>query len=107
MAEEYDVFGYPKSDKSPKCGFCYPREQGTHGEIKREWADEWKQYISVCRKHSWNELQNLSDKELAKRTWHTWNSFSGRHEEKTESDADWLCRIMRLAIDRIAYAKTD
>lgn len=34
------------------CGFCYDREQGTHGEIKREWSDEWMMYIPVCRKHA-------------------------------------------------------
>lgn len=34
------------------CGFCYPREQGKHGEIKREWSQEWLQYIPVCRKHA-------------------------------------------------------
>lgn len=34
------------------CGFCYPREQGTHGEIKREWSPEWLMFIPVCRKHA-------------------------------------------------------
>ena len=35
-----------------KCGFCYPREQHTHGEVKREWSPEWRQFIPVCRKHA-------------------------------------------------------
>jgi len=35
-----------------KCGFCYDREQGKHGEIKREWSPEWNQFIPVCRKHA-------------------------------------------------------
>lgn len=35
-----------------ECGFCYPREQGTHGEVKREWSQEWLQFIPVCRMHS-------------------------------------------------------
>lgn len=38
--------------KELECGFCYLREQGTHGEIKREWSQEWMMYIAVCRKHS-------------------------------------------------------
>lgn len=35
-----------------KCGFCYDREQRTHGEIKREWFNDWVMMIPVCRKHS-------------------------------------------------------
>jgi len=35
-----------------ECGFCYPSEQGKHGEIKREWSDEFTQHIAVCRRHS-------------------------------------------------------
>lgn len=34
------------------CAFCYPREQGKHGEVKREWSQEWLQFIPVCRKHA-------------------------------------------------------
>jgi hypothetical protein len=34
------------------CGFCYENENGKHGEIKKEWFDELKQVIAVCRKHS-------------------------------------------------------
>lgn len=35
-----------------RCGFCYDREQGKNGEIKREWSQEWMTFIPVCRKHS-------------------------------------------------------
>lgn len=35
-----------------RCGFCYPREDGKHGEVKREWVPEWNMFINVCRKHS-------------------------------------------------------
>ena len=35
-----------------KCGYCFPREQHKHGEIKREWSPEWMQFIPVCRKHA-------------------------------------------------------
>jgi hypothetical protein len=34
------------------CAFCYSREQGKNGEIKREWSPEWLQFIPVCRKHA-------------------------------------------------------
>lgn len=34
------------------CAFCFPREQGTYGEIKREWSQEWLQFIPVCRLHA-------------------------------------------------------
>lgn len=37
---------------SLRCGFCYDREQGKHGDVKREWSPEWLQYIPVCRKHA-------------------------------------------------------
>lgn len=35
-----------------QCGFCYPREQGTHGPVKREWSIHWSLFIPVCPKHS-------------------------------------------------------
>jgi hypothetical protein len=35
-----------------RCGFCYDREQGKHGAIKREWCGEWNLFIPLCRKHS-------------------------------------------------------
>ena len=35
-----------------RCGFCFDREQGTHGEVKREWSPEWLMFIPVCRKHA-------------------------------------------------------
>ncbi len=35
-----------------RCGFCYDRENGKHGEIKREWSWEWLQFIPVCRLHA-------------------------------------------------------
>lgn len=40
-----------------KCGFCYDREQGTHGEIKREWSIEWTMFIPLCRQHSIQDNQ--------------------------------------------------
>ena len=40
-----------KSEKL-KCGFCYDREQGTHGEVLREWSTDWNMFISFCRDHS-------------------------------------------------------
>lgn len=40
------------NNETIKCGFCYDREQGKHGEIKREWSDEWMMFIPVCRKHA-------------------------------------------------------
>ena len=39
--------------KTHRCGFCYDREHGKNGEVKREWAQDWNQFIPVCRKHSW------------------------------------------------------
>lgn len=49
--EEYDAFGHPKDGKL-RCGFCYPREQFTHGEVKREWCEAFQMYIALCRKHA-------------------------------------------------------
>lgn len=46
-----DVFGHPKDGKL-RCGFCYPHEQFTHGEVKREWFTEFNQFVPLCRKHS-------------------------------------------------------
>ena len=34
------------------CGFCYPSEDGKHGEVKSEWLKEFNIFIPVCRKHS-------------------------------------------------------
>lgn len=34
------------------CAFCFSREQGKNGEIRREWSPEWLQFIQVCRKHA-------------------------------------------------------
>jgi len=39
------------------CGFCYEREQFTHGEVKREYSSEWGRMISVCRKHSFERVE--------------------------------------------------
>ena len=50
-ATEYDAFGYPK-DGRLRCGFCYPREQFQHGEIKSEWFECFRQFVPLCRKHS-------------------------------------------------------
>lgn len=41
-----------KINDTQTCAFCYPREQGTHGPVKREWSPEWEQFIPVCRKHA-------------------------------------------------------
>src|SRR3990167_5928949 len=41
-----------KHSEEGRCGFCYPREQGTHGEIKREWSPTWNMFINFCPKHS-------------------------------------------------------
>lgn len=41
-------------EKQTHCGFCFNREQGKHGEIKREWSQDWQQFIPVCRKHSFD-----------------------------------------------------
>lgn len=55
--------GHEMKDKHPNgygfgkegdCVLCYPREQGTHGPIVREWSSEWSMYIAVCTKHSFN-----------------------------------------------------
>lgn len=35
-----------------QCAFCFPREQGKHGEIKRQWSDDWRMFIPVCRAHA-------------------------------------------------------
>lgn len=48
---EFDAFGNPKDGKL-RCGFCYPREQFTHGEVKREWLADWSQYVPCCRVHA-------------------------------------------------------
>lgn len=48
-----NILGVPFSwEKQTVCVFCWDREQGTNGEIKREWSEEWKQHIPVCRKHA-------------------------------------------------------
>ena len=44
-----------KDKEKIKCGSCYEREQGTHGEVIKEWSEEWGFYIPVCRKHSLND----------------------------------------------------
>jgi hypothetical protein len=49
--EEYDAFGYPKDGKL-RCGFCYPREQFTHGEVKLELCEGWNAVVPMCRKHA-------------------------------------------------------
>lgn len=43
-----------------QCGFCYTREQGKNGEVKREWSEDFKQFIPVCKKHSWGGMVGLS-----------------------------------------------
>lgn len=35
-----------------RCVWCYDREQGTHGLVKREWDGNHMMYVSVCRLHS-------------------------------------------------------
>jgi hypothetical protein len=45
------------------CGFCHHSEQGTHGEIKREWSQEWLQFIPLCRKHSIEEDEQCQSSE--------------------------------------------
>jgi hypothetical protein len=35
-----------------RCGFCYPREHGLNGEVRREWSPTWNMFINFCRKHS-------------------------------------------------------
>lgn len=35
-----------------KCGFCLPAEQDKHGEVKKEWSQEWRMFIPLCRIHS-------------------------------------------------------
>jgi hypothetical protein len=35
-----------------RCGFCYPREHGKNGEVRREWSPTWNMFINFCRKHS-------------------------------------------------------
>lgn len=40
--------------KTGDCELCYAREQGTHGQVIREWSDDWQMYIAVCEKHSFN-----------------------------------------------------
>lgn len=47
-----------KDNSQMECGFCYPREQGTHGEIRREWSSEWMLFIPVCRLH---KIENRND----------------------------------------------
>ena len=49
-----------------RCGFCYDREQGKHGEIKREFSFEWMMMLTLCRKHS-IENDHLNDEKLGKR----------------------------------------
>ena len=34
-----------------KCIFCWPREQGKHGEVKELWYQPVKTRIAVCEKH--------------------------------------------------------
>jgi hypothetical protein len=38
-------------DSKLQCWFCYSREQGSHGEIKREPHPDWGM-VQVCRLHS-------------------------------------------------------
>lgn len=42
-----------------KCAFCYDREQGKNGEVKREWAGDWNQFVPVCRKHTFGGVEGL------------------------------------------------
>lgn len=35
-----------------RCAFCYDREQGTHGEVKREYLEDWQAMAPLCRLHS-------------------------------------------------------
>lgn len=35
-----------------RCAFCYDREQGTHGEIRREYLEGWQAMAPLCRLHS-------------------------------------------------------
>lgn len=43
-----------------QCGFCYQSEQGTHGEIIREWSEDFTQYIPVCRLHTLEPIKGIS-----------------------------------------------
>lgn len=50
-----------KTTESPiidarQCGFCYPREHGKNGEVKREYSQEWGCMMSLCRKHSFDGI---------------------------------------------------
>lgn len=54
-------------EKPVQCAFCYPREQGKNGEVKREWASDWNQFVAVCRKHTFGGVEGLvAVKELSK-----------------------------------------
>lgn len=50
----------PVLEKPLRCGFCYDREQGKHGEIKKEWSSDWGMPIAVCRKHA-IEIEQVND----------------------------------------------
>ena len=41
-----------KLHAAQRCGFCYDSEQGTHGEVRRVWSNEWMQFIPLCARHS-------------------------------------------------------
>ena len=44
--------GEPEKPEVLRCGFCHDSQQGQHGEIRREYSPEWRDFIPVCRKHS-------------------------------------------------------
>ena len=58
--KQQQALEYNHRDNTPtdySCGFCYPNEHGTHGGVRQEWSDVWRQMIRVCRKHSITENQ--------------------------------------------------